>query len=253
MLFTESFITFYKNIKRYTVIGIVISILLSLAFIFWFKPSFVFVAGYIGTSILAVLSIPLMYRLLGYREEDESVWLLGREHEENEEIERKLYSLKNDLEGLSNKEGSHQVDVLKGIVGDYHSVVNSRFLGKKHSPLTYLSAARIVQKNALQNIADLVTIDLSRKTIDHNRLDDREIVTDKIRDRQEHQSELYEAQTLRMDVLIEENRQLFNALMTTSVEISKIESFSDFQRTDSLTRLISLSEIARHSKPIRLD
>jgi hypothetical protein len=194
-----------------------------------------------------------MYRVLGYRKEDEALWLLARENKDNDEIEKKLTLLKKDLVKLDNKEGSHQVDVLRGIVEDYHSVVNARFLGKKHSPLTYLSAARIVQKNALQNIADLVTIDLSRNAINRNKLSDNKIITDKIRDRQDHQLELYDEQSKRMDRLIEENRELFNALMTTSVEISKIESFSDFQRTDSLTRLISLSEIARNAKPVRLD
>jgi hypothetical protein len=50
-----------------------------------------------------------------------------------------------------------------------------------------------------------------------------------------------------MEVLLAETRKLFDALTDTAVEVANIRSYSDYERLDTLARLVSLAEIASHS------
>jgi len=144
------------------------------------------------------------------------------------------------LADLDIDEGVRQADMLSGILNDYHSVVETRFLGKKHSPLAYLAAARSVQKHAVQNLTDVVAVGHSLSTIRKN---------DALGDsaRLANQAELDDSQSERMESLLEENRKLFDALTDTAVEVANIKSFSRYERIDTLSRLVSLAEIANNS------
>jgi len=54
-------------------------------------------------------------------------------------------------------------------------------------------------------------------------------------------------QSERLDNLLTENRHLFEALTDTAVEVANIRSYSDYERLDTMARLVSLSEIASQS------
>jgi len=54
-------------------------------------------------------------------------------------------------------------------------------------------------------------------------------------------------QSQRLNNLLTENRQLFEALTDTAVEVANIRSYSDYERMDTMARLVSLSEIASRS------
>lgn len=208
---------------------------------------------YVGVSVVAILTVPLLYRLFGYSAQDDVIWLKERESEEHEQLIDRLASLKKELQQLKLEKSEHQVDVLRKIINDYHSVVETRFLGKKHSPLTYLSAARTVQKTALQNLTDMVAIGHSIASIERNHLAPEQIETDTIQHRQNKQAQLYQEQNTRLDNLLEENRKLFNAMMETAVEVANIKSFNEFERIDTLSRLVSLAEIAKKTDKIHID
>lgn len=66
-------------------------------------------------------------------------------------MSQRLKDIKTELKQLKLDEGIRQADVLNDIIDDYHSVVETRFFGKPNSPVTYLSAARTVQKHGLWN------------------------------------------------------------------------------------------------------
>ena len=161
---------------------------------------------------------------------------------------KRLKDVTKELNIIENKEGIHQAKVLKDIIEDFHNVVETRFKGNEHGPLTYLSAAQTVQKNALQNLSDMIAIDHSISSIKRNKLNDESIITDQIEIRQSSQKALYKEQNERMDGLVEENRKLFNALMETAVEVANIPSFSQFERINTLSRLVSLAEVTKKSK-----
>jgi hypothetical protein len=98
----------------------------------------------------------------------------------------------------------------------------------------------------------MVAISHSIATIKRNKLDSQQINNEVVEQRQQKQATLYKAQTTRLDNLLEENRKLFNALMETAVEVANIESFNDFERLDTLSRLVSLAEIAKKTEKIHL-
>lgn len=194
--------------------------------------------AYAGLALVATLTVPILYRLTGFTLADELEWLENREAEEHAEMIERLRKNGKQLGDLGIDEGVQQAEMLSDILNDYHQVVETRFIGKKNSPLAYLGAARSVQKHAVQNLTDMVAVGHSISTINRNKF---ESATD---DRKEQQSEMYNEQRSRLDSLLEENRKLFNALTDTAVEVANIKSFSNFDRIDTLGRLVSLAEIA---------
>ena len=221
-------------------------------FIWWFQSGWVLLLIYAGVSLIALLSVPIMYRVMGYTLEDDVHWLKQQELDEYQQLLDRIAESKKELSALSLDDSVHQADVLHKIIKDYHAVVKTRFLGKKHSPMTYLSAARTVQRTASQNLTDMVAIGHSIATIRRNKLDQTQINNEVVQQRQDKQTLLHEAQRERLDDLLEEKRKLFNALMETAVEVANIASFNEFERLDTLSRLVSLAEIAKKTERIHL-
>lgn len=205
----------------------------------WFS-SWPLTALYVVVATIAALTVPIFYRFTGFSRADEIEWLENREAKEHAEMVGRLHEIRAELERLSVKEGVRQVDMLEGILEDYHSVVETRFVGKKHSPLAYLSAARTVQKHAVHNLNDVVAIGHSLSTISRDTYEGDE-------GRLSRQSDLAQEQRLRAEELLAENRKMFDALTDTAVEVANIKSFSRYDRIDTLARLVSLAEIANNS------
>lgn len=180
---------------------------------------------------------------------DEVDWLEKREAKEHEDMLQRLSVIRGQLDDLGSSTGVHQCDKLVSILKDYHNVVETRFLGKKHSPLAYLTTARQVQKLALSNLNDAVAIEhsissLSRHGTDSANTQDR-LHTDE--DRETRLQSQLKNQHDRLNQVHTENRELFDALSDTAVEVANIQSVSEFNRLDTLARLVSLAEIASKS------
>ncbi len=203
--------------------------------------------AYALVALLSLLTVPLMYRFAGYSEADDTEWLQEREANEHVEMSERLKTIRAELDGLGLDEGVRQANVLSDILNDYHSVVETRFFGKANAPITYLGAARTVQKHAVQNLADAVAVGHSLSTLSRNYRAENEITSTKQQARHEKQAELTGDQEVRLNKLFEENNQLFHSLTETAVEIANIKSFSDYQRTDAQARLVALAEIANKS------
>ena len=242
----------YKVLKNYTLSAFLLSLILLVLFIGQFQGGWVLTSIYAAVSVIALLSVPFMYRLIGYTHADDVCWLEQQEQDEHQQLLARIALSKKELDDLALDEAVHQAGVLRKIIKDYHSVVETRFLGKKHSPMTYLAAARTVQRTASQNLTDMVAIGHSIATIKRNKLDQTHIHNDETKQRQDKQDVLYQEQSQRLDDLLEENRKLFNALMETAVEVANIKSFNDFERLDTLSRLVSLAEIAKKTEKIHL-
>ena len=234
-------------IKRYTLIAAFFSLILLGAFYWWFQGSLIATAIYAAVAVVSLLTVPLMYRFAGFSEADDSDWLQEREAQEHKEMSSRLGNILSELEGLALPEGVRQANLLSNIMNDYHSVVETRFFGKANAPLTYLGAARTVQKHAVQNLADAIAVGHSMTTLSRTHRKADEIENNQQQVRHEKQTVLYTDQENRLNELFEENNQLFHALTETAVEIANIKSFSDYQRTDAQARLVALAEIASKS------
>jgi len=194
------------------------------AFHWWFRGDLTLTATYLGVAMLAVISVPILYRLGGFTLADEVLWLASREEEDHKSMRARLVKLEGQLDELGIEEGVRQTRSLTAILDDYHRVVETRFLGKKHSPVAYLSTARRVQKHAIQNLTDIVAVGHSLASI--SRHDGQSGVDDRMRGLNDNQN---------------------NRLNTLLVEVANIRSYSDYERLDPMARLVSLSEIASHS------
>lgn len=223
-------------IKRYLLIAAIISLILIGLFVWWFQGDLVFNAVYVAVAAFATLTVPLLYRLLGYSTADDDEWLKNRENQQYAELQQRLQVVTKDLEDLGLKEGLRQAQALTDIIDDYHAVVKSRFFGKQASPLTYLSAARTVQNQAIQNLADMATVGHSMSSIQNN-----------LQAGGDQKDSRYLEQSERIRALLDENKQLFAALTETAVEVANMQSISEFERTDTLARLLALAEIANGS------
>ncbi len=221
----------------------VLSLLLLVLFYLWFRPGLLLLLGYLLLALVATLSVPLVYRLAGFTGRDEARWLEEREEEEYRELSARLKDARKQLDKLGIDEGVKQADQLNSLIDDYHSVVETRFLGKKHMPLEYLGAARQVQKQAVQNLSDMVTVGHSMSTINSNTYDRQ----GNDGDQSNKQQQMYSEQQGRVRKLLDENHQMFDALTETAVEVANIDSFSKYERIDTLARLVSLSKIASHA------
>lgn len=235
-------------IKRYTLVATAFSLILLVAFFWWFQGDLMATGLYLLTSAIAILSVPLVYRFAGYSESDDVEWLEEREAKEHAEMSQRLKDIKAELNQLQLEEGIRQADVLNDIIDDYHSVVETRFFDKPNSPLTYLSAARTVQQHAIQNLADITAVGHSMSSLSRNYRQPEQIGTSQQQARHDKQTALYDEQQQRMNKLLEENNKLFHSLTETAVEIANIRSFSQFERTDALARLVALAQIANNDR-----
>jgi len=216
----------------------VLSLILLVLFYWWFRGDLTLLAVYALVAVVATLSVPALYRLAGFTLADEVSWLEGREAEDHRNMMDRLSSLQGQLSELGIDEGVKQAKTLTAMLADFHAVVETRFLGKKHSPVAYLSTARRVQKHAISNLTDAVAVGHSLASISRH---------DGATQRADRMEGLNNEQSGRLDALLSENRNLFEALTDTAVEVANISSYSEYERMDTMARLVSLSEIANRT------
>jgi len=241
-----------SDVRNTTVVAAMLAIVLAIFFALWFSPPLWLLAVYVLVAVVAVFSVPAMYRLGGFTLADELSWLENREEAEHNDMVQRLKELRAELKSMNLDAGVRQADTLTAILNDYHNVIESRFIGKKHSPLVYLSTARQVQKHAVQNLNDVVAVGHSLQTISrHGFDDDKSSWDDHLAnlqdDRRDRYKTLQQEQEARMSGLLNHNQQMFDALTDTAVEVANIESFSQYEKLDTLARLVSLSEIANQT------
>ena len=243
-----------SEVRNTTVAAATLSLAALAAYALWFAPGWPLLAGYAALAAVATLTVPLLYRLSGQTLADELDWLERREAAEHAEMTARLVTLRGELGALGIEEGGRQAAVLSDLLDDYHAVVETRFLGSRSGPLEYLTTARRVQKHAVQNLTDMVATGHSLASLARDDAGRGTGAVDGAVDgapggsldgsRPRRRAAQVAEQRGRLDALLEENRQLFDALRDTAVEVANIPSFSRYERLDTLARLTSLAEIA---------
>ena len=206
------------------------SVLLVIAYSWWFQSSWLVTLAYALASVFAISLVPLCYRWFGFLDRELIAEMLDQEEREHNEMMQRLSSIQSDLESLDIKQGAEQVVTLKHLLNDFHEVIANRFRGKELTRSTYLNAARNVQNQTLQNLSDMVGIGHSISSLSRQGAQD-----------ESKQS----AQQSRLNKLLAENRKLFEALSDTSIEVANIQEIGEFERTETLGRLKDLVSIAK--------
>ena len=218
--------------KAVLAVAVAISVVLYAAFYWWFRPDLWAAVVYAVICIAGIISVPLCYRWFGYVDIDAIRELQELEQRDHDEMLSRLSSLKKGLNDLSIEEGARQAKTLNSLLKDFHEVIANRFSGKNLSASTYLNAARRVQNQALQNLSDMVGIGHTIESLKR-----QGSAEDKHRQLAE--------QNTRLHKLIDSNKELFQALTDTSIEVANIEEIGKFERKETLSRLNDLADIAR--------
>ena len=218
--------------KAVVAVAVAISTVLFAAFYWWFRPDLWVTVLYATICFIAIISVPLCYRFFGYVDSDAIRELQALEQKDHDEMLSRLSSVKKGLSDLSIEEGARQAKTLNSLLNDFHEVIANRFAGKNLSASTYLNAARRVQNQALQNLSDMVGIGHTIESL-------------KRQDSEEDKHRQLAEQNTRLQKLIESNKELFQALTDTSIEVANIEEIGKFERKETLSRLNDLADIAR--------
>ncbi len=221
----------YNTIKAYTLLALALSAALVGLFAWWFQAPWWLLGSYALAAVLIAFTVPLLYRWFGYKKQDEALWLHARNLREHATLMQRLDNARKSLVELQIDGGVKQANILTDILDDYRSVVETRFIGKQFAPITYLNAARSVQEHVVQNLTDMVAVGHSLAGLN----------------RQAAQSNLHQEQQQRITTLLAENDKFFTALNETAVEVANIRSVSQFERLDTLARLVSLAQTASHT------
>ena len=218
--------------KAVVAVAIAISVVLFAVFYWWFRPDLWVALLYAAICVMAIISVPLCYRWFGFVDSDAIRELQALEQRDHDEMLSRLSNLKKSLDDLSIEEGAKQAKTLNSLLRDFHEVIANRFSGKNLSASTYLNAARRVQNQALQNLSDMVGIGHTIESLKRQ---------DSAQDKHRQLAE----QNTRLHKLIESNKELFQALTDTSIEVANIEEIGKFERKETLSRLNDLADIAR--------
>ena len=218
--------------KKAILSGAALSIVLFAAFVRWFQPGVVMLLSYVVLCLLAILTIAMAYRFFGYTDNDAVIELMAMEQRDHENMLQKLSDLQKNLDDLDVDKGVYQAKTLNNLLNDFHEVIANRFSGKHLSASTYMNAARTAQNQVMQNLSDMVAVKHSISSLNRQSRSD---------DTQEQLNE----QNSRLNELLQANKQLFQALTDTSVEVANIEEIGDFERTEVLEHLKDLAKIAR--------
>lgn len=224
-------------VKAVVTVAIAVSAVLFAAFYLWFRPDWWIALLYACICLLAIVSVPLLYRLFGYVDIDAIRELQQLEQKDHDEMMGRLSNLKQSLTDLEIEEGARQAKTLNSLLSDFHEVIANRFTGKNLSASTYLNAARRVQNQALQNLSDMVGIGHTIESLKRQMSVENRPADDTHRQLAE--------QNTRLHKLIDSNKKLFQALTDTSIEVANIEEIGKFERTETLARLNDLADIAR--------
>jgi len=94
-----------SSVKRYTLVAVLLSVVLFLLFLFWFKPGVLPALGYLILSLFALISVPMVYRVAGFTRQDETRWLEEREEREFIELRDRLQVTRDNLQSMGIAEG----------------------------------------------------------------------------------------------------------------------------------------------------
>ena len=232
--------------KSQITIAAVLSALLVVGYGWWFQVGPVWLAGYLGVSVVALVTVPIAYRLFGYLRDDRVKLLRKKELLQHQEMLGRLSELAHQLDSLGVIEASKQASRLTEMLNDFHEVIANRFRDSQITSSSYMDVARRVQRLVMQNLSDMVAVARSVASIDKSDTQDSKAVTGTDgQDQLQRRLDLASDQQARLDELTQDNRALLTALTETSVEVANIQELDEFERTEALARLRQLAGRAK--------
>ncbi len=215
-------------------IPLISGIIISISSIFIFSPSFFQLLIIFAFNLLTIPVAIIVYYAGGFAKKDKlkhiKKSLLDTEANLESEVKELVFSL---LEA-DQPEASKQAERLLNLLEDFKNVVNSKLGDSDLTLSSYINQSKTVFNLSKQNLKDILVIDISIRTAEID-----------IKDNSEESLKLVEKQQKKILILLNNNKELLDALNKTSVEVANIKDVGSFEYDEALNRLKELASRAK--------
>ncbi len=210
-------------------------------FFVWFPFSPVIFGIYCTIAFISAAIGVTFYILSGFAKKDQHHALVEHEIAREEALYQEVQKLAHQLNELSLADSAKQADRLMGMLADYRRVIEQKLGDTTITMSSYSSETSRVFKLAINNLKDIVVTAQSVHTTKEDAADNDILGSEALQRRHA----LVLQQNSRIDLLVEQNRELLTALNETTVQVANIKDINSFELQESLNRLRDLGERAQ--------
>jgi hypothetical protein len=225
---------------RVLIISVVSAVICTGVFSVWFPATMIAVSLYASLAILSVAVGSAFYYLAGYVRSDQHYAILEVELEKEQQLTAEVKKIISSLTELGLSEEASQANRLISLLSDYHDVIEQKFGGASITLSSYSQETGRVFKLVINNLKDILAAARSVRTIKQEKTSYETVENESLLRRQA----LVKQQESRIDMLMQQNRELLTALNETTVQVANIKDLESFELTESLNRLRELGERA---------
>ena len=220
----------------------VISALLGIAaFVLWFPFDVLIFGVYSAFSLITVLLALAFYVFSGFARKDKHQALVAYEVAREESLYNDVKKLASQLAELNLADSAKQADRLMGMLADYRRVIEQKLGDTTITMSSYSSETSRVFSLAINNLKDILAAAQSVHTTKTDDVSESVLGSESLQRRQA----LLTQQEARINLLVEQNRELLTALNETTVQVANIKDINSFELQESLNRLRDLGERAQ--------
>lgn len=220
--------------KKVVIVPLLSALVFTVLSIFLFSPKLIELIVISLLLIFCSLIAVIVYFAAGFAKKDR----LSQVEKSVLDSEKKLESEVKDLVGklleADQEEASKQADRLLNLLEDFRNVVSKKLGDSEMTLSSYINQSKTVFNLAKQNLDDILVIDISIRTAEID-----------LKDNSEEAIKLVEKQQQKILVLLDNNRELLEALNKTTVEVANIKDIDTFEYDEALNRLKELAKRAK--------
>jgi hypothetical protein len=224
------------------VITTTISALLCIAvFMFWFPSSLIGLGAYSALALGSIAIAIAFYFAGGYARKDQHQEMVQHEVTREQKLYDEVKALAEQLSALKLGDPAKQANRLMGMLEDYRRVIEQKLGDTTITMSSYSHETGRVFRLVINNLKDMVAAAQSVHTTKQETVDESAVESEALQRRQA----LLTQQESRVNVLVDQNRELLTALNETTVQVANIQDINTFELQESLDRLRDLGERAQ--------
>lgn len=226
--------------KKFLLTIILIQIITTGIYWFWFEPSIEELFKMASASLSIALISFLGYKISGLEKSDKHKAQLLYSKNRDLLLITDVKELQGKLNNVGEPQASDQAERLINLVNDFQEVVNQKLEGSTISLSRYLDQANTVFNIVLVQLKDILAIRNSIKTTGNELTkspNSNDVKCERL--------ELHENQLKRINQILTNNTELLTALNKVSVEVANIQDIKAFETNSAMIRLNQLSKLAQ--------
>jgi hypothetical protein len=210
-------------------------------YFFWFPTNLLALGLYSALALSSVLIGLAFYFAAGFARKDQHQQLVQHEIAREQKLYDEVSTLASQLAALELKDSAKQANRLMGMLEDYRRVIEQKLGDTTITMSSYSHETGRVFSLAINNLKDILAAAQSVHTTKQETVDDQAVESEALQRRHA----LLTQQESRIDLLVEQNRDLLTALNETTVQVANIQDINSFELQESLNRLRDLGKRAQ--------